>query len=128
MTAVVIAEGLAHLLNVAERAATQALLVRIAKPAFDQIEQGTGGGSKARVATQPTLHTGMLVRAVVVDDQVQVQFPRRLLIDAFEEAGEFLMPVLRPAVPDDSAIERTQRREQSRGAVARVVVSHGAAA
>jgi len=34
------------------------------------------------MATQPTLDTGMLVGGVVVHDQVQVQFARRLLVDA----------------------------------------------
>ena len=80
---------------VAERAATQALLGQISKPALDQIEPGTGRGSKvqlkARMATQPTRDTGMLVGGVVVHDQVQVQFARRLLVDALQEADEFLM-------------------------------------
>ena len=132
MPADVIANGLDQLLDVVERIAPQSPLGEVTKPAFDQVEPGTGRGSKvqvkARMAMQPMLDAGMLVRGVVVHDQVQVPFAGRLLIEAFQEADKFLMPVLRHAVTDHGAIERTQGREQSGGAVARVVVRHRAAA
>jgi len=132
MTADVIRNGLDEFLDVAEGSATRALLGEVSKPAFDPIEPGTGRGGKvqvkARMATEPTLDTGMLVGGVVVHDQVQVEFARCLLVEALQEADKFLMPVLRHAVPDDGAVERTQSREQGRRAVALVVVRHGAAA
>ena len=81
---------------------------------------------KAGMATQPTLDTGMLVGGIVVLDQVQVQFARRLLVDALQEADEFLMPVLRHAVTEERAIERTQSRQKGGGAVALVIVRHRA--
>jgi len=132
MTGNVIANGLSQLSDVVKGAATQAFLGQVSKPTLDQVEPRTGGGRKvrvkARMAAQPTPDTGMLVGGVVVDDQVQVQFAGRLRIDALQEAGEFLMPVLRHAIPDDRTIERAQSGEQSGGAVARVIVGHRAAA
>jgi hypothetical protein len=86
-----------------ERAATQALPRQASKPGFDPIEPGTGRGRKvqvkARVAAQPTLDMGMLVDGTVSHDPVQVHCCGRLLIDALQEAYEFLMPVLRWAFP-----------------------------
>ena len=91
----------------AKRTATEALVGEVAKPAFDQIEPRTGDGGKAqvktRMATQPTIDAGMLVGSVTFHDQMHVQVARRLLSDAVQETDEFLMPVLRHAVPDDDA-------------------------
>jgi len=97
MTADVIANGLGEFLHDVERAATKALLGQISKPAFDPIEPGTGRGRKvqvkARVATQPTLNPGMLMGAVIVDDQVQVQLAR-----SASEISILEFPFLRPWV------------------------------
>jgi len=132
MTADVIPNGLDEFLHVVKRATTQALLGEVSEPAFDQIEPGTGRGGKVqvktRMATQPTLDAGVLVGSVVVHDQVHVQFARRLLVDALQEADELLMPVLRHAVADDRAIQRPQGRKQGGGAVSLVVVRHRATA
>ncbi len=83
---------------------------------------------EARMAAPPTLDVGMLVRSIVIHDQVQVPFARRLLVKVFQKADKFLVPMLRHAVTDDGAIQSAQRGEQGGGAVARVVVGQGPAA
>jgi len=62
MTADVIADGLDQLLHVAERAATQALLGQVSKPAFDQIEPGTGRGHEAQVKARVAVARQQAVR------------------------------------------------------------------
>jgi len=53
---------------------------------------------KSGVAFQPRVDAGMFVRAIVVDDQVQVQIEWRLDVDELEKPNKFLMPVARHAV------------------------------
>ncbi len=48
------------------------------------------------------------MRAVVVDDQMQVQIVGRLLVDTLEKAYEFLMSVARHAVAGHLAVENAQ--------------------
>ena len=63
---------------------------------------------------------------VVVDDQVEIEALRRLAVDLVQEADERLMAMLLHALADDRAVEHVERREKSGGAVALVVVGHGA--
>src|SRR5713226_5217158 len=71
---------------------------------------------------------GMLVRRVIVDDQMQFPPGRGLTVDLVEETDEFLMPMARHALADDGAVERVEGGEQRRRAVALVVVGHRPAA
>src|SRR5205814_9290597 len=109
--------------------ATQALQGQVAKATLDQLETRAGSGGKgqvkARMAAQPTLNAWMLVGGVLIHDQVQVQSAGRLLVDPLQEASEFLMPMLRHAIPDDRAIERREGGEQRGGAVARAEIPLG---
>ena len=61
------------------------------------------------IEPQPALDASMLVGGVVVHDQVQVEFFRSLLVDALQEADEFLMSVLRHTVTNDLAIQSERR-------------------
>jgi hypothetical protein len=70
----------------------------------------------------------MLVRGVVVDDQMQFPPGRRLAVDLVEEADEFLMPVAGHALADDAALQHVEGGEQGRRAVTLVVVRHRPAA
>jgi hypothetical protein len=47
---------------------------------------------KSGVALQPRVDAGMLVRPLVVDDEVQVQIEGRLDVDELEKPNKFLMP------------------------------------
>src|ERR1035438_7307460 len=82
------------------------------EPSFDEIQPGTGSGSevqvKAGVALQPRLHPRMLVGTVIVDDNVQIQPRRGLLIDGFQKADEFLMTMAGPTVADYFAVQNIE--------------------
>ncbi len=66
----------------------------------------------------------MLVGAVVVHDQVDVQILWHRLLDLPEEAQELLVPVARHALGEHLAGGHVQGGEQGGGAVADVVVRH----
>ena len=80
------------------------------------------------MAGEPSVDGRMLVRDVVVDHQVAVLVPRRLLIDRAEEREILLMTVVWHAGTDDRAIKDVERCEQRRCPVSLEVVPHGAAA
>jgi hypothetical protein len=73
-----------------------------------------------RMSFEPSLHLGMLVSSVIVDDQVQLSPDRGLAVDLIEEADEFLMLVARHTLPDDPALQLVECGEQRRCAVALV--------
>src|ERR1700680_2512475 len=52
---------------------------------------------EALVPFEPGADLGVLVRRIVVDDQVQLRSGRGLAVDLIEEADEFLMPMARHA-------------------------------
>lgn len=79
---------------------------------------------KSRVPLQPRQHFRVLVRGVVVHNQMQVQLRRRLGVDLFQELDPLLMPVPRQAVGDDFPFGQFDRGEQRGGPVAFVVVRH----
>ena len=65
------------------------------KPALHLGEpRGIGGTIKESwPLLQPSLHFDVLVRAVVVDDQVQIERLACLLVDLSQEAEELLVPM-----------------------------------
>ena len=67
---------------------------------------------------------GVLMRGIVVDDEVEVELLGGLLVDQFEKAEELLMAMARHARPDNLAVQHVERCEQRGGAVALVVVGH----
>ena len=71
---------------------------------------------------QPGTNFGVLVGAVVVDDQVDVEILRDGLLDLAEEAEELLVPVARPALGQHLPRGNVQSSEQGGGAMADVVV------
>lgn len=64
----------------------------------------------------------MLVGAVVIHDQMDVEILRDGLLDLAEEAQEFLVPVARLALGDHLASGHVQGSEQGGGAMADVVM------
>jgi hypothetical protein len=82
----------------------------------------------SRMPLQPSLHLGMLMCGVVVDDGFDRLVGGHLAINGVEEADELLMPVPLHAAPDHLAFQHAQCGEQRGGAMALVVVRHRPAA
>ena len=76
---------------------------------------------------QPTLHCLGLVGGVVVEDQVQVEVGRGLLVDQPQEADELGGAMAEHALADHRARLHVEGCEQRRRAMALVVVRHGRA-
>ena len=68
----------------------------------------------------------MLVGGVVVEDDVDHLAGRHLGLDRVQEAHELLMAVALHVAADDGPVEDVERSKQGRGAMALVVVRHGA--
>jgi len=77
---------------------------------------------------EPGFDLGMPVRTVVVHDQVQGFPARKFAIHAAQKLQEFLMPVPLVEIADDLALQQVEGGEKRGGAVALIVVGHGAAA
>src|SRR5450759_2401787 len=90
-----------------EDAALQSLPGQFGEEALDGVEPGGRGRGEVEmepgVPFEPGQHLGMLVRGVVVDDQMELAPGRGLAVDLVEKADEFLVPVARHALPDDLA-------------------------
>ena len=67
---------------------------------------------EARVLVQPRPHLGVLVRGVVVGDQMQGLALGRLAIDLTQELQPLTVSVALLALADDLAIEHVERGEQ----------------
>ena len=74
---------------------------------------------------QPSMHFGMLVGGVIVEDDVNDLSSRNLGLDGIEEADELLMPVPLHTAADDLAIEYVESGEQRSGAMTLIIVGHG---
>jgi hypothetical protein len=125
-------DGGLEIVDGSEDAALEAPARKLGEEALDGIEPGCGSRREAegpaRMPGQPTAHLGMFAGGVVVDDGVDGFSFRHLRLDGVEEADELLMAMALHAVFDNGAVEDIQRGEQRRGAVAFVVVRHGASA
>ena len=76
----------------------------------------------ARSPGQPGLDLGMLVRAVVVDDEVDIECLGHAGLDVAQEGEELLVPVARAALGQDCAGGDVEGGEQGGGAVAHIVM------
>src|SRR5713101_2631984 len=87
--------------------------------------RGPGGGEvevKPRMLDHPRLHGRMLVRAVVVQDEMDVPLAGGLPIDLVQEGEEFGVRVARLARFDHMPLQDIEGGEQRRRSVARVIV------
>src|SRR5260370_35481363 len=81
------------------------------EPQFHLVEPGTAGGCEMEVKTaaflgvEPTLDGGGLVGAVVVENEVEVEFRVYLLFKLMEEFEQILAAMGRQAPPVHLAIE-----------------------
>ena len=69
---------------------------------------------------------GVLVGGIVVHDRVDELAGRDVALQRVEEADELLMPVALHVSAGDCAVQHVERGEQRGGAVALVIVGHGA--
>ena len=83
---------------------------------------------EARVASEPGEHLRLLVGGVVVEDDMDDLAGRHVRFDGVEEADELLVPVALHAAAEHAPVEHVEGGEQGGGAVALVVVGHGAGA
>ena len=74
------------------------------------------------MALQPTLNHRMLVRGVVITDQIEFFLGRCLAVDQAQKPEPLLMPMARLARADHRAIQRVQRGKQRRRAMPFIVV------
>src|ERR1035437_1454135 len=80
------------------------------------------------VLLQPALYVFVLVRRVVIADQIDLLAGRHGLIDHTQEAEPLLMPVLLLAQAEDPAVGGVERSKQGRRSIALIVVRHGCTA
>lgn len=77
---------------------------------------------EAFVLLKPRPHFGMLVRGVVVDDQMQLKMLGRFAVDLFEKLQPFLMPMLALNATYQFALDIIQRCERGDGAMTDIIV------
>jgi len=71
---------------------------------------------------------GCFVSGIVVDDDMDGLVPRHPGLDEVEEANELLMALALHALADDLALECIEGGEQRGGAMALIIMAHGASA
>jgi hypothetical protein len=125
----VVLDGLDQRLDAREHPASDALRRDVAEEALDHVEPGRTGRCEvhveARVPCKPARHPFVLVCRVVVGDHVDLEVRRRLAVDHLQEAEPLLMTMARRAHAEHLPVQGVQRREESRGPVALVVVGNG---
>ena len=76
----------------------------------------------ARMTRQPRPDFGMLVAAVIVEDDMNQLAGRDVALEAVEKAQKLLVPVALHALPDDTAVEHVQGGKQCRRSIADIIV------
>ena len=67
--------------------------------------------AEPRVAFEPCCNSRMFVRAIVVDDKMQIQIRRSFDIDELQESNEFLMSMTGHTIANNLAIEHAESRK-----------------
>ena len=109
--------GCLQLARAAMNPAAQLFLGERGEPPFDEIHPRSAGRCevhmKPRMSKQPAVNHRGLVRARVVDDQVDVELRRHRRIDGRQELAKLSRPVALMKLADDFATLRIQGREES---------------
>ena len=79
---------------------------------------------KTRMPLDPGFHTGMFMRAIIIHDQMEIEFGRGFVVDFLKESDELLMPMAWHAVSDHLAVERAQGGKQGGRSMADVIMRH----
>ena len=124
-----------QIIHIVKDATLERLLAEVTKEPLDHVQPRSTGRRKMKMKTRipfrPRRRLGMLVRDVVVANQMHLFVVGNLRLDSLQKLEPFLppeLPVTRITYADNRSIEYVQRREQRRRAVAFVVVRHRAAA
>jgi hypothetical protein len=95
-------------------AAPDPLFGQFGKPALDQIQPGSRSGSEVQVEAgtfgQPAANQLRLVRAVVVQDEMYVQFRRHILFDGIEKSAELARAMTTMQLSQHAATGHVSRR------------------
>jgi hypothetical protein len=106
----------------------EALLREVVEEPFHHVEPGSAGGGEvkmeASMPTQPAFHLGMLLRRVVIHDEMHFPIGGRLRVDEPQEAQPFLVPMLAHTGSDHLPVQGVEGRKQRRRAISFVVVRH----
>ena len=122
----VVLDRLFQLLHAAEDSVANTVAGNVAEPTFDDVQPRAAGRGKVHVkplvTLQPVLNFGVLVRGIVVDDQMQIQFWRRFRINLLQELNPFLMPMPRHAFGNNFPFAQFNGSKQCCGAIAFVLL------
>lgn len=87
-------------------------LCQIAEPPLHHVQPGAGCRCEMQIEawmpTEPGLDARMLMRTVIVYDEVELKGGRGLGIDFFEKSNELLMSMPRHAIAYDFSIEHAE--------------------
>ncbi len=118
--------------NAFEHPPSKPTLSQFSKPPLDHIQPRGAGRCEmevhARVALEPALHRGTFMRAVIVNDEMQVECRGRGVINGLEKSDKLSTPVSRQTLPDDRAIEHVEGGKESRGPISFIIMGHRTAA
>jgi hypothetical protein len=100
----------------AKCAATNPFARNFREPAFDLIQPGGTGRRKVyvipRSVCQPAFHLWVLVRSIIVKDQMDFETDGDRGIDAIQKSQKLLVAMSRLAVCDDRSFQDIQSRKQ----------------
>jgi len=113
-------------LDAAEGAAADGALGEQSEPPFHLVQPGGIGGRVVQVETgmlrQPGTNLGMLVRGVVIDDEVEIEFCGHAGVQVAQKGEELLVPVARLAFGKHGTGGNVERGKQC--AVTHLIMSH----
>ena len=118
--------------HAAEDASTDTLACDLSEPSLHRVQPRRTCRRKVKMEAgmlfQPSFDLGMFVRSVVVENHMDSQPLGGFSVDLPKEMPELYVAVSRKTGADDLAFQHVQRREQTGGSVALVVVGHRPAA
>src|SRR5690242_4383369 len=114
--------------NRSKRAATNRFTGNLTEPDLDLIEPRSVGGRvvkvKANPSRKPSFDSWMLMRAVVVHDQMHIELFGHASLNVAQEGQELLMAMARLTLSQYLSIGYVQSSKQGDGAVTFVVMSN----
>ena len=117
-----------QLADAGERTAPDRLLGNQRKPALDLVEPGRVGGSVvdvvSRALREPSADSGMFVGGVIVNDQMDFEIRRDVLVKTAQEGKKPLMAMTGFAFCENRATRYVEGGEQIGRAVSNVIARH----